>query len=81
MENYIRQAVSLNDIVRYPPFHFHPLHGDRKGEWSLYVGQTGYRVTVIPCDDKENEILNGDILAQCKSIKIVKVMEVSNHYE
>ncbi|MCR4819326.1 MAG: hypothetical protein K5841_10255, partial [Fretibacterium sp.] len=44
MENYIRQAASLNDIVRYPPFHFHPLRGGRKGEWSLYVGQTGYRV-------------------------------------
>ena len=36
---------------------------------------------MIPCDDDEKEILEGDILAQCKMIKIVKVTEVSNHYE
>lgn len=36
---------------------------------------------MIPCDDYENEITEGDILSQCKIIKIVKVTEVSNHYE
>ena len=81
MENFICHAVTLQDVISYSPFHFHPLKGDRKGEWSLYVGKTGYRVTVIPCDDMGGEVLDGDIIAQCKSIKIVKVMEVSNHYE
>ena len=57
------------------------MKGKRKHEWSIYVGNTGYRVTLIPCDDEENEIISGDILAQCKMIKIVKVTEVSNHYE
>ena len=32
-------------------------------------------------DDEENEIVEGDIVAQCKIIKIIKVTEVSNHYE
>ena len=36
---------------------------------------------MIPCDEYEQEILDGDILFQCKMIKIVKVTEVSNHYE
>lgn len=36
---------------------------------------------MIPCDADENEITDGDIMAQCKYIKIVKVTEVSNHYE
>ena len=36
---------------------------------------------MIPCDDNRNEIVYGDIMAQCKMIKIVKVTEVSNHYE
>ena len=45
------------------------------------LGNTGYRVTMIPCDNEGNEITEGDILAQCKTIKIVKVTEVSNHYE
>lgn len=80
-ENYILQAPSLKDIANYPPFHFHQLKGNRKGEWSIYLGNTGYRVTMIPCDDEGNEIKQGDIIAQCHTIRIVLVTEVSNHYE
>ena len=80
-ENLIEQAESLLDIIKYPPFHFHALRGNRKDEWSIYLGKTGYRVTLIPCDENGREIREGDIIAQCKSIKIVVVTEVSNHYE
>ncbi len=80
-ENYIINAESLKDIANFLPFHFEHLKGNRKDEWSIRLGNTGYRVTLIPCDDSENEILEGDILAQCRLIKIVKVTEVSNHYE
>ncbi|MDD4011884.1 MAG: hypothetical protein PHI83_07035 [Sphaerochaetaceae bacterium] len=80
-ENFIQNSSSLKDIVCYSPYHFHPLKGDRKGEWSIYLGKTGYRVTMIPCDNAGNEITEGDIIAQCKSIMIVLVTEVSNHYE
>ena len=31
--------------------------------------------------NKGEEITEGDIIAQCKMIKIIKVTEVSNHYE
>lgn len=81
IENAFERATSLQDIVQMPQYHFHQMKGKRKHEWSIYVGNTGYRVTLIPCDDEENEIISGDILAQCKMIKIVKVTEVSNHYE
>lgn len=74
-------AESLMDVANYPPFHFEHLKGDTKDEWSIRLGNTGYRVTMIPCDNDGNEIVEGDILAQCKMIKIVKVTEVSNHYE
>lgn len=80
-ENYILSSDSLMDIVNYVPFHFEHLKGNRKDEWSIRLGRTGYRVTMIPCDDEGHEIIDGDILAQCKIIKIVKVTEVSNHYE
>ena len=80
-ENAILQATSLQDIINYSPFHFHPLKGDRKTEWSIYLGNTGYRVTLIPCDENEEPIIKGDIIAQCKVIKIVLITEVSNHYE
>lgn len=80
-ENFIINSDSLLDIANYPPFHFERLKGNRKDEWSIRLGNTGYRVTMIPCDDNGNEIVDGDIIAQCKMIKIVKVTEVSNHYE
>ena len=80
-ENYIINASSLMDVASYTPFHFVHLKGDRKDEWSIRLGNTGYRVTMIPCDDNGCEIVEGDILAQCRMIKIVKVTEVSNHYE
>ena len=80
-ENFIENSSSLLDIAKYPPFHFERLGGNRKEEWSIRLGNTGYRVTMIPCDDEEKEIVEGDIMAQCKFVKIVKVTEVSNHYE
>lgn len=80
-ENFFYAADSLMDVANHPPFRLERLRGKRNEEWSIRLGTTGYRVTFIPCDDKENEIINGDILAQCRSIKIVKVTGVSNHYE
>ena len=80
-ENYIISSSSLFDIANYPPFHFHGLHGDRKGEWSIYLGNTGYRVTMILCDNDGNEIVGGDVMSKCRVIKIVCITEVSNHYE
>lgn len=81
-ENFILNAESLQDIVNYPPFHFEKLKGDRKDEWSIRLGgNTGYRATMIPCDENEQPLIGGDILAKCKIIKIVLVTEVSNHYE
>lgn len=80
-ENFIKSSNSLQDIANYPPFEFERLKGKRKEEWSIRLGNTGYRVTMIPCDDDGNEITEGDVMAECKTIKIVKVTEVSNHYE
>lgn len=80
-ENFILNAESLMDIASYPPFHFEHLKGNRKTEWSIRLGNTGYRVTMIPCDDHGREIVEGDILSLCRAIRIVKVTEVSNHYE
>ena len=81
MENFIQQATSLHDIFHFPPYRFHSLMGDRKHEWSISLGNTGYRVTVIPCNNEGIPIITGDILAQCRMIEIVMVTEVSNHYE
>ena len=65
-ENYMIEADSLMDIANYPPFHFEHLKGDRKDEWSIRLGNTGYRVTIIPCDENEKEIIEGDIFLDVK---------------
>ncbi len=57
------------------------LNTRKSGDIRSRLGNTGYRVTMIPCDDTERELTEGDILAKCKMIKIIKVTEVSNHYE
>lgn len=81
IEGILNSFTCLMDVINYPSFRFHKLVGNKKGQWSIYVGHTGYRVSLIPCDENEQEILNGDILAFAKSIKIVEIVEVSNHYE
>ena len=80
-ENFLQQASSLHDVFQYRPFRFHSLKGDRKNEWSIRLGNTGYRVIVKPCDDKGKIIVNMDIMAESKRLKVVMVTEVSNHYE
>ena len=47
---------------------------------SIRLGNTGYRVTLIPCDEKGILLIDGDILARCKTINIIMIT-VSNHYE
>lgn len=81
LETAFIAATSLHDIVTFPPYRFHQLKGKRRNEWSVYLGNTGYRVVLIPCDENGNNIINGDIIAQCKMIKVVRIVEVSNHYE
>ena len=58
-ENFIVNSTSLVDIAKFIPFHFERLKGKRSHEWSIRLGNTGYRVTMIPCDDYENEITEG----------------------
>ena len=80
-ENYIESFDSLSDIANYVPFHLERLKGNRKDEWSIRLGNTGYRVTIVPCDDDGNMLIDGDIISKCKCIKIIMITEVSNHYE
>ena len=80
--NYIKQADCFSDIINYPPFHFHKLHGDRKDEYALDVGRKlGYRIIIDPLDENEKSLKKEkdiNIIKNCT--KIVLVVEVTNHY-
>ena len=85
--NFIEQASSFNAIMSYPPFHCHPLGHKKKdltGFWGLDVKgrKTSWRIIVAPLDENENIITPGpDFMSVCKSITIIRIEEVSNHYE
>lgn len=79
--NYIEQADSLLDIINYPSYKFHDMKGYKHlNEWSIYIGRTGYRLILIPLNENNNPIEKGDVLKNSKTIKIIMVKEVNNHY-
>ena len=56
----------------------------KTGEIAAIMGPNGTGKSTLSAAIMGNpnyEITEGDILVQCKMIKIVKVTEVSNHYE
>ena len=81
IRDFITDAESFQDLAMNRPLRLEKLLGNLKDQWSIRVGNTAYRITLIPCDDNEVEITSGDILAMATTIKIVEIVEVSNHYE
>lgn len=85
--NFIEHAESFNDIMSYIPFHCHQLEKQKKdysGFWGLDVKgrKSSWRIIVAPLDENDNIIIPGpDFKNECKKIKIVRIEEVSNHYE
>jgi proteic killer suppression protein len=63
--NILQSAKSFDDLYSMPILKFHPLTGDRKGEYAISL--TGYYRLIITND--------GDIF------DIVKIEEVSKHYD
>lgn len=82
--NYIEEAPNLLDVVQYPPFHFHSSDFYIRNSYALDIAgrKCKYRLIVIPLDDEEKEMTRTkNFLKECKSIKIIEIEEVSNHYE
>ena len=82
--NYIEIANYLKDIVNYPPFHFHGLDGDRKGQYAIDIGgrRSGYRLIIAPMNDDGTWSSKEEVFSNASAnITIVCVEEVSNHYE
>ncbi len=79
--NFIENANSLLDIKNYPSYKFHDLEGEEyENQWIIYIGNTGYRIHLIPQDSNNNIIQKGDVIPNITNIKLVLIKEVSNHY-
>lgn len=62
--NILKSAKSFDELYKIPSLKFHPLSGDRKGEYAMSL--TGYWRLIIT--------KNGDVF------DIAKIEEVSDHY-
>ena len=62
--NILKSAKSFDDLYKIPTLKFHPLSGDRKGEYAISL--TGFYRLIITND--------GDVF------DIAKIEEVSKHY-
>lgn len=63
--NLLKSAKSFEDLSKIPQLKFHPLTGDRKGEFAISL--TGFYRLIITND--------GD------TFDIAKIEEVSKHYD
>ena len=63
--NILQSAKSLEDLYSIPTLKFHPLTGDRKGEYAISL--TGYYRLIITKDGE--------------TFDIAKIEEVSKHYD
>jgi len=63
--NILKSAKSFDDLYTIPQLKFHPLRGERKGEFAISL--TGFYRLIITND--------GDIF------DIAKIEEVSKHYD
>ena len=80
--NYIESAENLMDVRNYPPFHFHQLKHDKKEYCSIYLGKKlGYRLLIIPLLNGKPATPEEIFSSSAIEIKIIKIEEVSNHYE
>lgn len=63
--NILKSAKSFDDLCKIPQLKFHPLAGDRDGEFAIFL--TGFYRLIITND--------GD------TFDIAKIEEVSKHYD
>lgn len=75
--NYMISADSLADVTNYPRYRFHKLVGDLSGLYAIDIdgSRSPYRLIVSFVEEDVTAVF-----ANPKSIKIIKVEEVSKHY-
>lgn len=80
--NFIKMAINMFDIVKYPPFGFHKLLGDRYGTFAIYLGKKlGFRLILIPLNEEKIFKNNDDINIISNNTKCILILEVTKHYE
>ncbi len=81
--NSIEKAEVIKDIILMPQFHFHKLYGNLEGLFAIDVKsrKEKWRIILCPLDENEEEYSPCNIDEISGIVKIVKIEEVSPHYE
>ncbi|MGL5977775.1 MAG: hypothetical protein ACRCZJ_02110 [Erysipelotrichaceae bacterium] len=85
--NALENAECIKDIIVQPTFHFHKLKHkqgrDLEGYFSIDVKsrKDSWRIILQPLDDQENVYNPCNIDQIASKVKIIEIMEVSNHYD
>lgn len=61
--NLIESSENLQDIAAMQIYYLHPLQGKREGQYALDIAgrKSGYRLVIIPLDDKGKQWEERDI--------------------
>ena len=76
----LEAASNLYDIYKLPQYNLHKLRGNLDGIYSMYLGNTGFRLLIIPLD-KNEEVIKSDDMSIYTMCVCVEIWEVSKHYE
>lgn len=81
--NALLAADTIKDIIVIPQFHFHNLHGNMEGLFTIDVKTRRDKWRIILCPlDKNEEIFDPCHIDEiATTVKIVEITEVSAHYE
>lgn len=76
--NFIEAADNLNSLINLSNAHFHDLKGNKEGLYAMDIDgrKSSYRLIVSFEDIDKETVFSKSIL-----IKIIKIEEVSKHYE
>ncbi|SEI47552.1 Plasmid maintenance system killer protein [Lachnospiraceae bacterium A10] len=83
----LQQAITINDIIAQPTFHFHNLHniGRKKLEGfyaiDLKSRREKWRMILQLLDENEEPFERCSIDKIAPYVRVVEIVEVSNHYE
>lgn len=85
--NALKQAEIIRDIIKNPVFRFHALKNKKgknlEGYFAIDVKtiKEPWRIILQPLDDDKNVYNPCNIDEISGTVRIVKIQEVSNHYE
>lgn len=81
--NQLKNSVTLQDFLRATAYHFHPLRGKLDGFFALDIKsrKDKWRLILIPLNSNKEPFDPCHIDKIAPIVQIIKIMEVSPHYE